>query len=353
VRQWVQQLLPAANPCTQAAAAQLLRALLVGFTTNLAQLARQLDRPGSAKGARQWLARVLARPGFAPHSLYAQLLPVLPATVLATRPGPIPLLIDLTFFGEQWVVLQVSIPWEHRALPLLRITQPCQGEGRSQAVAVTAALRWLRTHLPGGFQRYILVMDRGFPGHTFLNQLRDEGWRFILRIEGRWRVEHPEYEGSLLDLGATLPVGPVPGLLRAARLGEPARGPKWSSQAHVVYFRGEEHAAPWYLVTSETEPAAVIAIYRQRMQIEQEFRDLKGYWGLDHLATWLDQDQVAHFLAWLAVYEWRLVHLWQTYRLPRFQEEFRVGGKLSWIRTVREWLIRQLRLLNPIPDLRL
>jgi hypothetical protein len=353
LRRWIQQLLPQATPCTQAAAAQLLRALLVGFTTNLAQLARQLDRPGTAKGARQWLARVLDRPHFAPDTLYADLLHVLPDAILHARSGPVPLLVDLTFFAQQWVVLQVSLPWERRALPLLRVVQPYQGEERSQAQAVAQALAWLQQHLPGGYQRYLLVMDRGFPGHAFLNQLRATGWRFLIRIEGRWRVEHRDYVGSLLDLGTALPVGSVPGLLRDAHLGERGRGLQRSSQAHVVYFRGEGHQAPWYLVTSETDPALAIALYRQRMQIEQEFRDLKGYWGLDHLAAWLDQEQVARFLAWLAVYEWRLAYLWQTYRLQQFQAELRVGGQLSWIRTVREWLARQLRLLKPIPDLRL
>lgn len=166
-------------------------------------------------------------------------------------------------------------------------------------------------------------------------------------------MEHPEYVGSLVDLGAALPLGVGPGILRDARLGAPARGPQRSSQAHVVCFHGEGHAAPWYLVTSEADPTVVIATYRQRMQIEQELRDLKGYGGLEHLAAWLDQDQIARFLAWLAVYEWRLAHLWQTYRLQRFQDEFRVGGKLSWIRTVREWLAHRLGLLKPLPDLRL
>jgi len=353
LRQWVQQLLPEATPCTQAAARQVLRALLVGFTTNLAQLARQLDRPGGAKGARQWLTRVLGRPQFAPDTLYAHLLTGLPAAVLAARSAPIPLLIDLTFFGQQWVVLQVSLPWEHRALPLLRITQPYQGEARSPATALAAARRWLDTHLPHARTRYVLILDRGFPSHTFLNQLREGGWRFVIRVEGRWRVEHPEYTGTLLDLNGMFSVGPVPGILRNAGLGEAGRGSKRCSQAHVVYFRGVGHAAPWYLVTSETDPQLAVVLYRQRMQIEQEFRDLKGFWGLDHLQEWQSQAQVESFLAWLAVYEWRLAHLWQSYALREFQKQLRVGGRVSWIRTVREWLAQRLRLLKPIPDLRL
>lgn len=353
LRQWVQQLLPHGNPCVQAAAAQLLRALLVGFTTNLAQVARQLDRPGSAKIARQWLERTLDRPQFAPETLYAHLLGLLPAAVLAQQSSPILLLCDLTFLRDQWVVLQVSIPWERRALPLLRVVQPYRGPARSQALAVAEALHWLDQHLPGGRDRYVLVMDRGFPSHSLLNRLRAAGWRFVLRVECRWRVEHPDFTGGLLDLGGTLRVGATPGLLRAAHLGERSRGAKRTSQAHVVYYRGPGHATTWYLVTSETDPVQVVAWYRQRMQIEQEFRDLKGLWGLDHLADWVDPERVARYIAWLTVYEWRLAYLWQAYALQQVQEQLRVGGKLSWIRTVREWLQRQLRSLDPIPDLRL
>jgi hypothetical protein len=353
LRQWTARLLPAANSGTQAAAAQLLRALLVGFTTSKAQLARQLDRASTGKSARQWLDRVLERPALAPTHLYAHLLSLLPLAVKASARAPVPLLLDLTFFAEQWVVLQVSIPWERRALPLLRITQPYQGPERSQATAVATALAWLETHLPEAKSRYVLVMDRGFPGHAFLNQLREARWRFVIRVEGRWRVEHADFKGSLLDLPAVCAVTAVPGILRGAQLGERGRGPKRSSQAHVVYYRGVGYAANWYLVTSETDPTLAVTLYRQRMQIEQEFRDLKGYWGLDHLAEWVDQDQVARFLAWLAVYEWRLAHLWVTYRLVDQQATFQVGGKLSWIRTVREWLARQFRSLNLLPDLRL
>lgn len=88
-----------------------------------------------------------------------------------------------------------------------------------------------------------------------------------------------------------------------------------TSQAHGVDYRGVGRQANWYLVTSENDAALAVAHYRQRMQIEQGFRDLKGYWGQDHLAEWLDQDRVACLLAWLTVYEGRLAHLWLAYSL--------------------------------------
>ena len=74
LRQWTGQLLHGASPCAQHAAWELLRALLLGFQVNLSQLARQLDRHGSAKVARQRLARWLDHPAWEPPVLYARLL---------------------------------------------------------------------------------------------------------------------------------------------------------------------------------------------------------------------------------------------------------------------------------------
>ena len=55
---------------------------------------------------------------------------------------------------------------------------------------------------------------------------------------------------------------------------------------------------------------------------------------------------VARFLAWVAVYEWRLAYYWLVEHLAPFAAELRVGGKLSWIRTAREWVQRRIRQLG-------
>ena len=65
---------------------------------------------------------------------------------------------------------------------------------------------------------------------------------------------------------------------------------------------------------------------------------------MDRLRLWTDRERVARLLAWLAVYEWLLAFWWIKEHLEAFEQEVRVGGKLSWIRTVREWLARQVRL---------
>jgi hypothetical protein len=111
----------------------------------------------------------------------------------------------------------------------------------------------------------------------------------------------------------------------------------------VVVLAVPEHQDVWVLATSEASAAAAVRIYRQRMQIEAEFRDLKGRFGLDHLEQWTDVQRVARMLAWVAVYEWRLALLWLQHDLGTWARTYlQVGGALSWMTATRAWLKRQL-----------
>lgn len=339
---WCQQLLPHASGAARAAGRELVLALLAGFTTNLAQLGRQTDRPPTAKSNRQYLARWLADPAWDPVRLYTGLSRL--ARRWLHRGAQVLLLIDTTHLSDRWVVLQVSVPWQRRALPLYRVVYPYAGPDRDQGRALTEALQWLRSHLPGPRERYVLVMDRGFPSTEWVRILRASGWRFVLRVKGNWRIECPEYAGQLRH---DTPDWEAPRWYAEAVLGwrdARLKGPDPRGRAHVVEYWDAEHQEPWFLVTTETSATAAIEIYRQRMQIEAEFRDVKGPEGLDGLARWQDVERIARFLAWLAVYEWRLAFFWIYQHLGAQSRQYRVHGKLSWIRTAREWFARQLRL---------
>jgi hypothetical protein len=112
----------------------------------------------------------------------------------------------------------------------------------------------------------------------------------------------------------------------------------------VVLYQGEGRAEPWYLITSEGEARAAVRIYRERWRIEGEFRDLKGPLGIDRLAGWEDEERVARFLAWVAVYEWRLAVLWRQEGLSALPRFFIKYGRLGWLRITQEWLRHQQRL---------
>ena len=341
LRQWLTVLLPRTSACCRAAAGTLLRALLVDFTTQLGQLARQSDRATAARGTRQYLGRWLNRPHWEPTALYTHLHRL--TRRLLQRQRRVLLLIDTTDLSDQWVVLQVSTPWQRRALPLWRAVYPYAGPERDQVSALSQALTWLEKQLPGPRSRYVLVMDRGFPSNALITTLQTRGWRFVLRVKHNWRMEHRAYTGQLRQ---ALPPEPevVPArLYRHAHLGAATHSAKQRSWANVVHYWGAGHQEPWFLVTSEGSATTAVAIYRERMRIEQEFRDLKGPLGLDLLANWHDRERVARFLAWVAVYEWRLAYLWVLHQLHAFAVRMKIKGELSWIRTVREWIAQQIR----------
>lgn len=342
---WLQLLMLHATPCQQHAAWDLLRAMLHGFTVQLTQLARQADRPGSTKTARQRFSRFLQR-GPAPTVLYARLTRRA-RRVLLTEPTA-RLIIDATCLADGWVVLQVSVAWQRRALPLYRAVYPYAGEERNQPQAVAAALRFLRQVLPGPRRRYLLLFDRGFGSATIVRQLQVAGFRYVVRVKSNTYIAHPAHQGQLRTAAAP---GPAPRSWTEAAVGWLAPHARdQRPRTHVVAYHGEGCAEPWYLLTSEASAATAVRYYRQRMQIEQEFRDLKGSWGLDQLARWHRAERVARFLAWVAVYEWALARLWLKHQLQEVAVTLQASGPLSWIRITREWLQRQIRLHVVLAD---
>jgi hypothetical protein len=340
----VAHLLPAAGRCGQHAAVQLLRAMLIGFTVQLTQLARQseTDGEGSAKVRRQYFDRWLNDPRWDPAALYAGL-NRRARRLLATR-RHVPLLMDLTDLGEQWSVLQVSLPFERRALPLFRSVVAYQEPQVERRTRVREALAFLEKQLPGPRSRYVLVADRGFPGHWLIRQLQQSNWRFVLRLTRRWKVTHPDYTGELMA-AVDVPglVGPRPRCLARAVFGRRGKGADEWCEAHLVLVHEAGRKEPWYLITSERRAPRAVAIYRERMQIECEFRDVKGPLGLDTLQRWHHRERVARLLGMVAAYEWRLALLWLRHRLGRYREQFTKYGRLSWIRLTREWIQLKLR----------
>jgi hypothetical protein len=345
LQHWMCQLLPAAGACAHRAAALLLQSMLCGYTAQLAQIARQADGEGDAatKVRYQLFARWLKRPHWEPETIYAHLNRA-GRRVLAHR-RHVPLLMDITDLGTGWAVLQVSFPWEGRALPLYRVVTRYEEPEVERRALVRGVLAFLREHLPGSQGRYLLVADRGFPGHWLIKDLQEGDWRFVLRIDDTWKVKHDVYSGLLADAPKQKKlVSARPRLLAAGEFGRRPKGRNEWCVANLVLYHGEGHQEPWYLITSEERAAFAVAIYRERMKIECEFRDIKGPFGLDRLERWHYRERVARFLAMVAVYEWRLVYLWLRHRLRRWGASLTKYGKLSWIRITREWIQRQIRL---------
>jgi hypothetical protein len=322
--------------------------MLGGYTTQLAQIARQAvpeaqeENESAVKLRYQYFSRWLNHPKWDADALYAGLNRQARRWLAHRR--HVPLLMDLTDLGGTWSVLQVSFPFERRALPLYRAVVHHTDPEAPRRELVRGALALLRDHLPGSFSRYVLVADRGFPGHGLVKELQAGGWRFALRIDDTWKVKHDVYTGLLRDAPQQPGlVGTRPRLLRAGEFGRRGKGHDEWSVANLVLYHGTGHQEPWYLITSEERAAFAVAIYRERMRIECEFRDVKGPFGLDALERWQRRERVARFLALVAAYEWRLAVLWVRHQIRRSRKSLTKYGPLSWIRLTREWIQRQIR----------
>jgi hypothetical protein len=91
------------------------------------------------------------------------------------------------------------------------------------------------------------VMDRGFPSYLLVRHLTEERWRFVLRINGEWKMTQGAYTGRL-KLAPQQPglVGATPCCCPEAVLGCRGEGRAYWSRASVVLYHGKGAKEPWY-----------------------------------------------------------------------------------------------------------
>ena len=113
------------------------------------------------------------------------------------RRGAVPLLVDFTHLATRWTVLQVSFPWQGRALPLYRLVFASRGPEVGQKEQVRTATAFLRAHLPAPLARYVLVMDRGY------KPPKEPG---VNARDGRWLLQLYDRNGTRTEVMVRKPV---------------------------------------------------------------------------------------------------------------------------------------------------
>jgi hypothetical protein len=196
---------------------------------------------------------------------------------------------------RQWQLLRASVAIEGRSMTLYEQVHP-QSLATSPRVH-QAFLTQLATMLPAGCVP-ILITDAGFRGAWFrlVNRM---GWYWIGRIRNRDMVS-PANEGAWAGCKTLYPFAtakaqslgqydyvhnhPVPCrlvLIKRIKQGRHKKG-KFGKRLHskqsLKSARGQRE--PWLLAVSprldHLSAQAVVAVYAQRMQIEESFRDLKS-----------------------------------------------------------------------------
>jgi hypothetical protein len=174
--------------------------------------------------------------------------------------------------------LVAGIPLEGRILPLAvySFEYPWKDKAKSQNELEEIFLVDLEDALPRGVKG-VFIGDRGYARAALLRHSAQLGRLLLIRGRGGTQVE---YQGRVCRL-SDLP-------------SKPGRAVRYSSvhyQAHqkvpvdVVVFHDPSFKEPWFLlVPPESQKIlptrTILALYRERMQIEQAFRDFKTHLGL-------------------------------------------------------------------------
>jgi hypothetical protein len=189
-----------------------------------------------------------------------------------------PIVFDQTKAGATQALV-AGVPFEGRCLPLAVycFDYPWQERAAlSQNQLEEIFLADVETSVPEG-TRGVFIGDRGYSRAALIRHCCRLGRLFIIRGRSDTQVE---YQGRTCKLGE-LPV----------RSGQAYRYRNVRYQARqrvlvdVVVVHNPAFREPWWLlVPAQTKrllsSKAVVALYRQRMQIEHSFRDFKTHLGL-------------------------------------------------------------------------
>lgn len=214
--------------------------------------------------------------------------------VFAPGRGRLVLLMDWTWHRDRCRSFWIMLPLGGRAVPVAFWLAPPQISGAgSQRAVEDAALTQLRAWLPWR-RRVLLIGDRGFGGRDRMRRLKNLRFQFVLRVtgdtmiwaEGAWtrlRALEPTVgqrrQWRHVLLGKNLPKERITVNVVAVRLRlptpKPIRTPKGKPTGQT------RREATWFLVTDVPLERDAVALYQQRMQIEESFRDLKAVLGLE------------------------------------------------------------------------
>jgi hypothetical protein len=147
---------------------------------------------------------------------------------------------------------------------------------RSQNQLEEVFLADIETALPTRV-RPVFIGDRGYARAALLRQSNRQGRLYIIRGRAGTRVEYQGQSCKLAELhGAERRAIRYRGVLYQARERVPV---------DVVVYHDPEFQEPWWLLVPSQSRAllsvrTVVALYRERMHVEQSFRDFKTHLGL-------------------------------------------------------------------------
>lgn len=254
--------------------------------------------------------------------------------------GWVPVVMDETGLQQRAMLLVAAVPYHGRALPLAIYAYAPPVLKKSLWAIREGLVSVIRDALPpADRQRLLLIGDRGYAASHFFRRLLRAQIAFVIRVPRTVLVHMACGSHSLQTLAADLEPGQHH-LLRQVQYG-PVR-----ARLNVVLWWQADQPEPWILATTLESAREARDYYRQRMGIEELFKDLKGRFALEacQLQT---LNRITRACMFLSLALWALALLvrygagWQRFITARGALSF-VSLALEWINSP-PWLRRMLR----------
>lgn len=211
--------------------------------------------------------------------------------VYSSIKGKVLILIDETDLFGPYKAIVAAIPFRKRAIPIFwkvytnkQIQQMVYLSHNTLVWAFLDDLESLIHEALGKKRRFIWIFDRGFSDVKLMKRLKAHKIHFIIRVCRNVGVEVEGYVGKLGEFGGR---GYFPNIVYH----------KEERIRVTLYCAWDIHEEEPMLIVSN-EPSALLLLYKQRMKIEEAFRDLKSLFGFRALVL-KDDFQERVELLWL------------------------------------------------------
>jgi hypothetical protein len=262
----------------------------------LAQAGHQLsERATSAESVERRIRRIENDPAIRAATCFEPLAKHLLADSAIDQ---LLLIVDPSLQEDRVVMVSLNLWFRGRSLPLVWTTwpanQPLAGEGFWQRI--DDLLAQAKHLLPAGVN-VIVLADRAFGTPAFIDLVVQQGWHWLVRIQGQTRYQDLE--------GHEQPVSQLVTQRGQRRKlwGVVFKKMGWR-EAWIVAYWGRSYRGPLCLVSDLPLAWRLIGLYRRRFSIEPTFRDYKSSGWQWEQGQVTDLDHVERLLVGMAIATW-------------------------------------------------
>jgi hypothetical protein len=248
---------------------ELVVALTLARSVQLAEIGDELPVDASAEGREQWVRRQLSNDTANTLQLFR---PIAESLLAGFAGRTVRLILDPTDLAADLTIVQMALAYRGRALPLAWATLYIEPGAVKEAIRKLFAE--VKQWLPADARVYLLA-DREFHGQDVLELIQEQSWTPVVRTKGNVTVELED--GRCCHVADLAPPEGQAAFYQRVWLTGWRWGPYSLSLACAPQPKqGQKAEDPWYIVSTDAATSHILTLYATRMWIDEMFRDLKG-----------------------------------------------------------------------------